>query len=506
MASGLLTAGGGHAWETEVVAALDHPGASLTVVRRCADMADVLATASTGQAVACLLAADLRRLDSESVQQLTAFGVSVVVVYAAADQWASVRLDRIGVTAMVADDAGADEMITAVRDALAAGSAPGRPPRSAADPLWALRSPDAADGQPSHRDPASGGAPGAGAAADRVAPAGLAGPLGGSAPGTPGRPVDLRPDAARPVTGPIPAVPRGGPDGPGAGGGSGVPGEPEPTPGVVIAVWGPGGAPGRSTVAMGIADRAAAAGRSVLLIDADVYGGILASAFGLLDESPGLAGACRLAANGRLDVAELTRLCWSVGERLALLTGIARADRWPEVRPSALPAVLRIARLLADLVVVDCAAVLEADEEISFDTMAPRRNGATLAVLDEADALLAVGSADPPGMERLVRGLTELAVVVDGRSPRVVLNRVRRTAASAGELVTAVRRFSGHDPVALLPEDRAACDRAWQRGVTLSAAAPKSALVAGFDELAAALAPSRAAASTGVRASAAVPR
>ena len=56
------------------------------------------------------------------------------------------------------------------------------------------------------------------------------------------------------------------------------------------------------------------------------------------------------------------------------------------------------------MVVVDCGFSLEADEEISFDTVAPRRNGATLAVLSDADLVLAVGSADPPGMERLVRG------------------------------------------------------------------------------------------------------
>jgi Flp pilus assembly CpaE family ATPase len=226
-----------------------------------------------------------------------------------------------------------------------------------------------------------------------------------------------------------------------------------------------------------------------MLVDADVYGGILASAFGLLDESPGMAGACRLAANGRLDTADLASLCWSVGDDFALLTGIARADRWPEVRPSAVPSVLRMARQLAELVVVDCSAVLETDEEISFDTMAPRRNGATLAVLDEADTVLAVGSADPPGMERLVRGLDELRAAVDGPAPQVVLNRVRRTAAPPGDLAATVRRFAGTDPIALLPEDRAACDRAWQRGVTLSAAAPKSTLVARLGELAHAVMP-----------------
>ncbi|HET8590190.1 MAG TPA: hypothetical protein VFM01_11210, partial [Nakamurella sp.] len=279
--------------------------------------------------------------------------------------------------------------------------------------------------------------------------------------------------------------PSGGPGDPDAAGDT--PGDLQWEPGTVLAVWGPVGAPGRSTVAMGLADEAAQDGRRVLLIDADVYGGVLANAFGLLDESPGLAGACRLAANGRLDGPELSRLCWTVGDRMAVLTGIARADRWPEVRPSAIPAVLAVARQLAELVVVDCSAILESDEELSFDTLAPRRNGATLAVLDDADVVLAVGSGDPPGMERLVRGLAELAEAVGSATPQVVLNRVRRTAATQAELAAAVRRFAGVGVLAMLPEDRPACDRAWQRGVTLSAAAPGSPLRAALRELSARL-------------------
>ena len=46
---------------------------------------------------------------------------------------------------------------------------------------------------------------------------------------------------------------------------------------------------------------------------------------------------------------------------------------------------LAAARALADFTVVDCGFCLETDEELSFDTLAPRRNGATLAVLDDAD-------------------------------------------------------------------------------------------------------------------------
>ena len=148
-----------------------------------------------------------------------------------------------------------------------------------------------------------------------------------------------------------------------------------------------------------------------------------------------------------------------------------------------------MARGLADVVVVDCAAILETDEEISFDTMAPRRNGATLAVLDEADVVIAVGAGDPPGIERMVRGLAQLGEAVPQVSPRVVVNRTRRSAASRREIEDAIFRFTGLGAAAQLPEDRDATDRAWRRCVGLSLAAPRSALRAGLAALTRGLVP-----------------
>jgi len=264
----------------------------------------------------------------------------------------------------------------------------------------------------------------------------------------------------------------------------------DPTPGGrVIAVWGPIGAPGRTTLAGNLAAESAAAGVPTLLVDADVYGGVLASAFGLLDESPGLAGACRQAANGRLDLGELGKLVWSIGPNLRLLTGITRADRWPEIRPSAIPTVLSVARSMAAVTVIDCGFCLEADEEITFDTTAPRRNGATLAVLAGADVLLAVGAADPPGMERLVRGLVELREMVPDANAKVVLNRSRRSAAPVSEAADALARFAGATVTAALPEDGASMDKAWKLGVPLASAAPGSPLRRAIRDLAAALLP-----------------
>jgi MinD-like ATPase involved in chromosome partitioning or flagellar assembly len=266
---------------------------------------------------------------------------------------------------------------------------------------------------------------------------------------------------------------------------------PGPAHGTVLAVWGPTGAPGRTTFAITLADELARLGRTSLLVDADVYGGTIAAELGLLDESPGLAAACRLAAGTRLDAASLAGLCWQLRPELRVLTGIPLATRWTELRPPALSAVLSAARGLADYTVVDCGFCLETDEELSFDSLAPRRNGATLAVLDDADCLLVVGAADPIGVQRLVRGLAELRDAEIETPPWVVLNKVRKGVVPGDprqELAGALETFSGVTPAALLPYDRASLDAAMATGRSLGEARPASPLRHAVGELAARLA------------------
>ena len=276
------------------------------------------------------------------------------------------------------------------------------------------------------------------------------------------------------------------------------PGEAPPTPldelpshGSVIAVWGPTGAPGRTTVAVNLADELSRLGSATLLVDADVYGGTISAVLGLLDESPGLAAACRQAGNTRIDAVGLAALSWQLGPRLRVLTGIPMAQRWTELRPAGIAAVLGAGRALADYTVVDCGFGLESDEELSFDTLAPRRNGATLAILDAADVVVVVGAADPIGMQRLVRGLTELRDAQVTTALWIVLNKVRRGVVPgnpAAELTAALERFAGRSPAALLAFDQDSVDAALAAGHLLSEARPSSPLRRSIAELAAALA------------------
>jgi Flp pilus assembly CpaE family ATPase len=412
MALQVFTAVTGAGWEAALVGALDRADHGVTVVRRCVDVAELLAAAATGTGQAALLSADLRRLDGDAVARLSAAGVAVVGLVEPGDDRARDRLHALGVGCVLSADSEPDDIARALREAVAGGAPAGR---DIADPRAAL------------------------------------------------------PPPRSPQASPEPAVGRGR----------------------VVAVWGPTGAPGRTTVAVGLADEASRLDVATLLVDADVYGGVVAQVLGLLDESPGLAGAARLAATGTLDGAALGRLAWAVRPRLSVLTGLARADRWPELRPHGVAAVLEEARRSAALTVVDCSFSLEEDEELSFDTAAPRRNGVTLTVLEAADTVLCVSGADPVALQRSIRALGDLRDALPEVEPMVVVNQVRRGPVPGDpqrEIAAALERFAGRDVAFFLPMDRRATDAALAAGRTLAEVAPGSAFRTRLRELAATVA------------------
>ncbi len=255
--------------------------------------------------------------------------------------------------------------------------------------------------------------------------------------------------------------------------------------GEVIAVWGPRGAPGRSLVALEVAAALAADGQNALLVDLDVYGGSTAQMLGMLDESSGLLAAARAANAGRLGPGQLAQHASTVSDGLRVLTGLPRADRWTEVPPSALHEIVQQSRSLAERVVLDCGFNLEYDEELSYDTRAPRRNGVTHAALELCDVLVVVGRADPVGLGRLVRGLVEVSGLAPGRRMHVVVNRMRHSLGwSQHEVAETLGRVTRLDELTVLPEDQPVCDRALARGRTIAETAPGSRLGRGLHRLA----------------------
>ena len=240
-------------------------------------------------------------------------------------------------------------------------------------------------------------------------------------------------------------------------------------PGRVVVVWGPAGAPGRTTVAVGVAAEVAADDQEVLLVDADAYGASVAQHLGVLDESSGLLAAVRAANTGSLDAHRLAALARQVGPSLRVLTGLPRPDRWPEVRTVAFEDLLEVSVAQAAYVVVDVGSSLESEPADPFGSAAPQRNQMTLTALEHADEVVVVGAADPVGLARLARGLVELRDVAPRVRPRVVVNRTRPTLGwSDREIHAMVEGFVAPLGMHFLPDDRPAADRALMAGRSLS--------------------------------------
>jgi MinD-like ATPase involved in chromosome partitioning or flagellar assembly len=361
----VLLAAGGKTWEAPALQLLD--GGDTVVLKRCVDLADLLASAATGQADVAVVTGELAGLDADAVMALLRDDVPCVAVGGE-----EVALERIGVVAVV---------------------------------------------------------PEAGLAAllDVVASAGTT-------------PLVVDPD-------PVPKPET----------------DASATPGRIVCVHGPAGAPGRTTVAIGLAAEHAARGERTVLVDADPHGGSVAQHLGVLDEVSGLLAAARLVNTGSLDDAAFARCRRAVSDRLELVTGLPRPDRWVEARPGMLDAVLDRARRVGD-VVVDTGFSLEDDADLG---RAVSRNQLTLDAVTAADHHVVVGSAEPTGLARLARTLVELR---DSTSAplTVVVNRMRDSLGwSRRDIVGMVEGYVRPAGVHFLPEDRPTTDRALVAGKSL---------------------------------------
>lgn len=463
----------GPAWESVVATTLES-SADLTVTRRCADVAELLSVAEAGLGQCAVVSADLHGLDLGLVHRLSQCGVLVVGLYPTGDDGAERRLRQLRIPVVLPVEASAADFSAAVRNQTQ-GRTSGRPNPTDLPDVGVAE----ASGQllvPDH-------------VPDELVDSGR-GPNGSSGP-TPGS-GPPSPSGASPFD--------GGDDRGDDGGwqprGSGPEAAPstdldQPARSTIIAVWGPTGGPGRTTVAVNLAAEIATRGREVLLVDADTYGGSVAQVLGLLDEAPGIAAACRAADHGTLDLPALARLAPVVMPGLRVLTGLPKAERWPELRAAALERVLELGRGLAPVIVVDCGFCIENDEELSYDTAAPRRNEATLTTLARADTVLAVGNGDPVGLQRFVRALQELGSV-PSPAPVPVVNRVRSSAVGSRpqeRIAESLLRFAGLDGLHFLPDDAATVDAAVLAGRSVVEHAPTSAVGSAFADLATAVAP-----------------
>lgn len=255
---------------------------------------------------------------------------------------------------------------------------------------------------------------------------------------------------------------------------TGRPGGPGGPGGAVVAVWGPKGGTGRTTVAVNVAWEIALGGLDCVLVDADTTGADVALVLGL-EDAPSVATLAHAAGHGRAGPGCLDPYPRPV-RGLTVVPGPARPAQWPELRDADLVAMLDVLRRVASVVVVDVGACLEDDDELLAQAWPWRRHQAARAVLGAADVVVATVACDPVSARHAVdadedlRGLAEPSRVV------VVVNKVldRR---GAGDAVASQleRRCGWRGGTYLLPLDTAAFSAAWD-GKALAEVHPGSPL------------------------------
>lgn len=183
--------------------------------------------------------------------------------------------------------------------------------------------------------------------------------------------------------------------------------------GPLIAVTGPHGSPGRTTVAAALAQVSAPS----LLVDADLVAPAVAFHCGVTGGAD-LSAAARAAAAGRIGPDDVWAAAQPCGD-IAVIAGVGEPQRVRELGLAGVAAMLEAACADGRPVVVDCGAAPCVPEELG----AVRE-----AVIARATHVVSVAVPTALGIRRWVDGAAELAQVTGGSRITVVWNRVPRSA------------------------------------------------------------------------------
>ncbi|AKL72771.1 AAA domain [Actinobacteria bacterium IMCC26256] len=249
--------------------------------------------------------------------------------------------------------------------------------------------------------------------------------------------------------------------------------------GRIVAVWGGHGSPGRTTISTHLAASAQASGLSTLLIDADTWAPSVAQHLGL-DEGHGLVQSVRSVSRGDSGLSHVLKSPRGV----SVLVGIARPELWTEIQESSFIALIDEAAAEYDLVVIDVAAPIEEDEELSFDQAPYRRNLVTRSTLTIADRVFQVAGATPVALRRAISATRSLALEIPTARANleVVLNGAPRSRNRLSEIESALTEHLEQGPIAAIPNEPL-CESALWEGQLVSDAAPRSQFCQGINAL-----------------------
>ena len=233
-------------------------------------------------------------------------------------------------------------------------------------------------------------------------------------------------------------------------------GSSQPGEGGVITVWGPAGAPGRTTIAVTVAAVLAKAQRPVVLVDADVFAPSVATLLGLSGQSSGLLGVCRMARADTLNVDNVmdkAETYQAKGITFPVLTGLGRGHKAHTIEVLSWEKVLDVLVEAGFLVVVDVSSGLS--QQPGEVVGGPSVNGVTRSALKRSDYVLSVLTPHPVSVVRWLLDNERVTELATNAHLEVIINHVSPTHKRALEETRhTLWEFAGVSHTTLLPVDQ----------------------------------------------------
>ncbi len=241
------------------------------------------------------------------------------------------------------------------------------------------------------------------------------------------------------------------------------------TANLVIAVHGPPGSTGKSSIALNLAYEFAELGKNTLLIDLDTHSPSIAQLMSITEPSAALAGCARLIRQSRFDREHLNRLSVNIKHRRAnfrLLAGLSSPRRWGEISPETVTQLLNLARYEFELVILDLSSDIE--DNLTSNTQPISRNSATRAALKASDFAITIVNRSTLSLSRYLNDFAELQEIQPNRL--LLLNRSE----SNQKIATTLKALTKESIFATIPDDPTSFELAESEHLPLALARRKS--------------------------------
>jgi pilus assembly protein CpaE len=202
----------------------------------------------------------------------------------------------------------------------------------------------------------------------------------------------------------------------------------------LVAVLGPKGGTGKTTLATNLAADLATRGQETLLVDLDLQFGDVGVVLGV---EPDRTIYDLATAGGTMDAERLRGYTGRSRDGVNVLLAPVRPDQADAVTGEHVATILDLARTTYDVVIVDTP---------------PAFTPATIAAVDQADLIVMLGSFDLPGLKNMKLGMETLQLM--DIPPSRILPVLNRANTKVGLLVADVAKVLGRAPEVAVPSDR----------------------------------------------------